>query len=165
MLSVITLIAIPYVQLKLQPRGIQRIPPAILLPMIAAQTSAAGCGVICSSTLISDRPRVPVILISYLEIGAGFAVSIAFTAVVLLEHFNGTNPDQNKSGIALQVLGTAVLRDSFANYNRGTLLTEKAAEPIGYISQFGGLLSWAFSTFWWCFALGLYANSALNLDS
>jgi hypothetical protein len=41
---------------------------------------------------------------------------------------------------ALQVLRQAVQADSFAAYNRGNILTAQAAAPIGFISQFIGLL-------------------------
>ncbi|KAL4893816.1 putative malic acid transport protein [Aspergillus ambiguus] len=165
-LSVTALIAIPYVQLKLQPIGLERIPPAILLPVIAALTSAAGAGVVCVSANISVRLQVPAILVAYLEIGAGFALAIAFSAVVLLDHFSHFHPTPEKvyqdmilcgpfgqGGFALQALGQAVLQGAFAAYDRGDLLTARATDPIGYISQFSGLLSWGFATFWWCFAI------------
>lgn len=165
-LAVIAVIVIPYVQLKLQPPGIEHIPPAILLPVIAALTSAAGGGVICTSSSISPRLQVPAIIISYLEIGTGFALALAFAAIVLLEHFNRTNPVPEKvyqdmiicgpfgqGGFALQILGKAVLQGSFAAYDRGTLLTADSARPIGHISQWAGLMSWGFGTFWWCLAI------------
>ncbi|KAI9035333.1 putative malic acid transport protein [Aspergillus affinis] len=164
-LAIIAVILIPYTQLKLQPPGIEHIPPSILLPVIAALTSAAGGGVICTSANISPRLQVPTIIISYLEVGTGFALALAFTAIVLLEHFNRTYPTPSKvyqdmvlcgpfgqGGFALQGLGTAVLQGSFASYNRGTFLTAEAARPIAYISQWAGLMSWGFGTFWWCFA-------------
>ncbi|KAK1144301.1 hypothetical protein N8T08_005715 [Aspergillus melleus] len=165
-LAILAVILIPYIQLKLQPPDIEHIPPSILLPVIAALTSAAGGGVICTTTTISPRLQVPAIIISYLEIGTGFALALAFTAIVLLEHFNRTYPTPTKvyqdmvlcgpfgqGGFALQVLGTAVLQGSFASYNRGTFLTAEAARPIAYISQWAGLMSWGFGTFWWCFAI------------
>ncbi|KAF9887092.1 hypothetical protein FE257_010586 [Aspergillus nanangensis] len=150
-ISVLAVIAIPYVQLKLQPYGLERLPPAILLPVIAALTAAAGAGVVCTSADISVRLQVPAIIVSYLIIGAGFGLAIAFSSVVLLEHFSRTYPTTDKvyqdmiicgpfgqGGFALQSLGAVVLDGSFAQYDRGTLITAKAAEPIGYISQFFG---------------------------
>ncbi|KAL5362106.1 putative malic acid transport protein [Aspergillus floccosus] len=166
-LSVVALLAIPYVQLKLQPVGIERIPPAILLPVIATLTSAAGGGVVCVSARLSARLQLPALLVSYLEAGAGFALALAFSAVVLLDHYSHDYPAPEKvfqdmilcgpfgqGGFALQVLGEAVRGGAFTGYgSQGVLLSAGAAEPIGFISQFAGLMSWGFASFWWAFAI------------
>jgi sodium-dependent phosphate transporter len=57
-----------------------------------------------------------------------------------------------QGGFALQILGGAVQK-SFPAYARGTLLNAQAAGPIAAVSQFAGVLSWGFATFWWCFAI------------
>lgn len=157
---------IPYVQLKLQPPGISNVPPTILLPFIAALTSAAEGGVICTSDHINPRLQVPVIIVSYLEVGAGLALAAAFDALILYQHFDRSSPKSEsvwqdmivcgpfgQGSFALQGLGQAVLKGSFAAYNRGSFLTSSAAAPIGYVSQFMGLLAWGYGVFWWCFAI------------
>lgn len=164
-LSTLAVIGIPFVQLKVQPSSFERIPPAILLPVIAALTCAAGGGVICTSTALSPRLQVPVIIVAYLLVGAGISLALGFDAVILFQHFSDQQPSPQKvwqdmilcgpfgqGGFALQILGGAVQK-SFPAYARGTLLRAQAAGPIAAVSQFAGLLSWGFATFWWCFAI------------
>lgn len=165
-LAIVACLGIPYHQLKLQPPGISDLPPSILLPFIAALTSAAEGGVLCTSGHIDGRLQVPVIIVSYLEVGAGLALAASFDALIIFQHFDRTPPVPSKvwrymivcgpmgqGSFALQGLGEAVLRGSFATYNRGTFLTAAAAAPIGYVSQFMGLLTWGYGVFWWVFAI------------
>ena len=165
-LAIVACLAIPYVQLKLQPPGISHLPPAILLPFIASLTSAAGGGVLCRFDHISARLQVPVIIISYLQIGAGLSLAAGFDTLILLQHFDRFTPTADivyqdmivcgpfgQGAFALQILGEAVAQGSFASYSRGTFLTSEAAAPIGYTSQFLGLLTWGYGIFWWCFAI------------
>lgn len=165
-LATVACLGIPYVQLKLQPPGMSNLPPSILLSFIAALTSAAAGGVVCTSDHISARLQVPVIIVSYLKVGAGLALAAGFNALILFQHFEGVSPKPGRvwqdmimcgpfgqGSFALQGLGQAVLKGSFAGYNRGTFLTSSAAVPIGYVSQFMGLLTWGYGVFWWCFAI------------
>lgn len=164
-MAVVALLGIPYVQLKLQPPGIQNVPPTILLPYIAALTSGAAGGVVCQYGNISARLQVPVIIVSYLEVGAGFAATISLYSIVFLKHFNRTTPTQElvyqdmilcgpfgQGSFALQSLG-AVSMNSFAGYHRGVFLTAATGTTIAHVSMFGGLLAWGYGTFWWCFAI------------
>lgn len=164
-MAVTVLIGIPYVQLKLQPPGLQNIPPSVLLPYIAALTSAAAGGVVCQYGNLSARLQVPVIIVSYLEIGAGLAAAVSIDGVVFSQHYNRRTPTQEtvcqdmilcgpfgQGSFALQSLGIVVMK-SFGEYNRGTFLTAAAGTPIAYVSMFAGLLSWGYGTFWWCFAI------------
>ncbi|EAW10402.1 putative malic acid transport protein [Aspergillus clavatus NRRL 1] len=173
-LGVVAVIAIPYVQLRLQPSGIEHLPPAVLLPLIAALTSAAGAGTLCAAAPISARLQVPVIIVAYLLIGAGLALALGYDAIILFQHFADAYPCADmvwqdmiicgpwgQSGFALQILGDAV-RKTFPAYGRGTLLTPQAAEPIAALSQFAGVLSWGFGTFWWCFALMSIVHTLLG---
>lgn len=157
---------IPYVQLKLQSPGISKVSPATLLCFIAALTSAAMGGVLCNYGHIGPRLQVPVIIVAYFEIGAGLTLAVVFDALILLQHFDQTHLQQEKvwqemilcgpfgqGSFGLQMLGEAVRQGSFAAYNRGSFLTASAATPIGYTSQFVGLLIWGYGLFWWCFAV------------
>ncbi|KAJ5681983.1 C4-dicarboxylate transporter/malic acid transport protein [Penicillium maclennaniae] len=165
-LAIVACLGIPYVQLKLQPPGISHLPPTILLPFIAALTTAASGGVLCGYDHISPRLQVPVIIISYLQIGAGLSLAAGFDTLILLQHFDRFTPTADnvyqdmivcgpfgQGAFALQILGQAVIQGSFAAYDRGTFLTAAAAAPIGYTSQFLGLLTWGYGIFWWCFAI------------
>lgn len=157
---------IPYVQLKLQPPGLSKVSPATLLCFIAALTSAAMGGALCNYDHIGPRLRVPVIIVAYFEIGAGLTLAVVFDALILIQHFNPTHLQQERvwqemmlcgpfgqGSFALQILGEVVRTGSFAAYNRGSSLTASAAVPIGYASQFMGLLTWGYGLFWWCFAV------------
>lgn len=164
-LATVVIIAIPYTQLRLQAGGLENVSPAILLPVIAALTCAAGGGAICNATPLSPRLQVPLVIVAYLLVGAGLSLGLAYDAVILFQHFSDFYPPVEKvwqdmilcgpfgqGGFALQILGT-VVKKSFAAYGRGTLLTDQAAIPISALSQFAGILAWGFGTFWWCFAI------------
>ncbi|KAL4924254.1 putative malic acid transport protein [Aspergillus undulatus] len=163
--SILGVIAVPYTQLKMQPSGIEHIPPSFLLPVISILTSAAGGGIICDNSSLSARLQVPAIIVSYMELGTGIALAICIDACIIYHHFDQIYPQYDKAyqdmvlcgpfgqaSTALQVLGMAV-QHSFGQYNRGTLLTETAASPIAAVSEFAGLLAWGFGTFWWLFAI------------
>ncbi|KAH1442652.1 hypothetical protein KXV81_001798 [Aspergillus fumigatus] len=183
-LSTLAVIGIPFVQLKVQPSSFERIPPAILLPVIAALTCAAGGGVICTSTALSPRLQVPVIIVAYLLVGAGISLALGFDAVILFQHFSDQQPSPQKvwqdmilcgpfgqGGFALQILGGAVQK-SFPAYARGTLLRAQAAGPIaahfayvGGAAGGGGFKSTTFSLGAWSlvFPWGVYTNCAVQL--
>lgn len=67
---------IPYVHVRVQPPGLEAVAPGVLLPLISALTSAAGGGIICRYGALSDRLQVPVIIVSYLEVGVGYGHAI-----------------------------------------------------------------------------------------
>ncbi|KAL2851684.1 voltage-dependent anion channel [Aspergillus pseudodeflectus] len=163
-LSISAVIGVPYLQLKMQPKGIEHIPPSFLLPVIAILTSAAGGGVIAQNSTLSARLKVPAIIVSYMEVGAGMPLAICIDACIMYHHFDQKYPNRDKvyqdmilcgpfgqASFALQILGLAV-QNSFGEYNRGTLLTAQAASPIATVSEFVGLLAWGFGTFWWFLA-------------
>lgn len=169
-MAVIAVMGIPYVFVKIQPPGVKEVTPCVLLPLIAALTSAAGGGVICRYGALSDRLQVPVIIVSYivsyLEVGLGLALAMASNDVFVTRLFDKSFPPLEqiyqdmilcgpfgRGSFALQVLGQVVSRGSFAGYDRGTFLTAEAAKPIGFASQFAGLLAWGYGTFWWVFAI------------
>lgn len=170
-MALLAVLGIPYVHVRLQPPGIAAVPPAILLPLIAALTSAAGGAVVCHSANpsgTSARLQVPVIIVSYLEIGIGLPLALCFAAVYIARLLGNraSFPSQQEiyqtmilcgpfgqGSFALQMLGAVVQNGSFAKYDRGTFLTAHAAPVVGVVSQFAGLLSWGFGTLWWVFAL------------
>lgn len=173
-MAVLAVFGIPYVQLKYQPPGIQSVSPATLLPYIAALTNAAAGGVVCKYANISAGVQVPVIIVSYLEIGIGLALSFSFDGIFIHQHYNRHSPTAatvyqdmilcgpfGQSSFALQDLGLVVIK-SFPKYGEGTLLTAAAAKPIGYASMFAGLLSWGYGTFWWVFAIASICHTLLG---
>ncbi|KAE8160750.1 voltage-dependent anion channel [Aspergillus tamarii] len=165
-MAVVVVMGIPYVFVKIQPPGVKAVLPGVLLPLISALTSAAGGGVICRYGALGSRLQVPVIIVSYLEVGLGLTLAITLTDIFVTRLFDQSFPAVEEiyqdmilcgpfgqASFALQILGQAVLRDAFADYDRGTFLTAEAAKPIGFASELAGLLVWGYGTFWWCFAI------------
>lgn len=165
-IAVVASLGIPYVYVKVQPPGVANITPVILLPLIATLTSAAGAGVICNFGSLGDQLQVPVIIVSYLEVGLGLPLALSLTNIFLTRLFDKSFSDVQlvyqdmilcgpfgQGSFALVTLGQAVLKGSLAGYDRGMFLTAKAAAPVGYGSQFLRLLAWDYGTFGWCFAI------------
>jgi tellurite resistance protein TehA-like permease len=157
---------IPYVHVKIQPPGIKSLTPTAFLPLIAALTSAAGGGVICVYGAISARIQVPIIIISYLEIGTALPLAMCMVDVFQSRLFNKDFPGIDhvyedmilwgpfgQGSFALLILGQAVQGGAFAEYHRGTFLTADIAPALSAASQLAGLLTWGYATFWWFFAV------------
>ncbi|EYE95214.1 putative malic acid transport protein [Aspergillus ruber CBS 135680] len=165
-LVLVAVMVIPYVFVKVQPPGVKAILPCVLLPLISALTSAAGGGVLCVYGQISPRLQVPIIIVSYLEIGLALPMALGLSEIFATRLFDRSFPKLEQiyqdmilcgpfgqGSFAFQVLGQAVLKGAFAEYNRGTFLTAQATQPVAFASHFAGLLSWGYGTFWWCFAI------------
>ncbi|KAJ5276344.1 hypothetical protein N7524_002497 [Penicillium chrysogenum] len=165
-MAIVACMVIPFIHLKMQQSGTRHMQADMLMPFLAALTSAAGGGVICRLARISPRLQVPGIIISYLEVGAGLALVAAFETIILYQYFGrpSQSPDTvyqdmimcgpcGQASVALQALGEAVQAGSFAAYDRGQLLTAEAAGPFAFISHFTGLLVWGYGVFWWFFAI------------
>lgn len=165
-MAVLAVIVIPYVYMKYQSPGIKAVTPVVLLPLIAALTSAAGGGTICRYGELSDQLQVPVIIVSFLEVGLGMPLAMALDDVFVARLFDKSFPTVQQiyqdmilcgpfgqGSFALQILGQVVQRGAFAGYNQGTFLTKQAGQVVGIASQFAGLLAWGYGTFWWCFAI------------
>lgn len=165
-MAIVACLVVPFIHLKMQQSGARHMQADMLLPFLAVLTSAAGGGVICRLARISPRLQVPAIIVSYLEIGAGLALVAAFHTIILYQYLG--HPFQpadmvyqdmimcgpcGQASVALQALGEAVQAGSFAAYDRGQLLTAKAAGPFAFISHFTGLLVWGYGVFWWFFAI------------
>ncbi|KAK2767763.1 hypothetical protein FQN54_003922 [Arachnomyces sp. PD_36] len=167
-LSILACIAIPYINFKHQPPTIPHMTPALLLPFLAAITSAAAGGTLAIHGSLSPRLQVPMILVSYLQLGFGFPIALIFDGIFLnrLLHANAfptigivyqtmilVGP-WGQGSFALQILGQAVGKGSFAAYGsgRGTILTAEATIPISIASQFFGFISWGYDAFWCAFA-------------
>lgn len=175
-MAIICNIVIPYVFVQHQPPGIDGLSPATNLPLIAALTAAAGGGVICRYGGLTDREQVPVIILSYILIGMAFPLALAFSTVFLARLFNGNSPlgvkiyqdmilcgPWGQGSFAMQILGTCVMRGSFAGYSKGIFLTNDAAKSVGYASIFAGLIAWGQGTFWWAFSIVRILHSGFDI--
>jgi tellurite resistance protein TehA-like permease len=165
-ISVLACVIIPYINFKHQPPNIPNMTPALLLPFLSALTSAACGGVLAVHGSLSPRLQVPMIIFSYLELGFGYPLALIFDGIFLnrLLHTNAFPSIDiiyqlmilvgpwGQGSFALQILGQAVRKGSFAAYSRGTLLTAEAAPAFSIASQFAGLISWGYASFWCGFA-------------
>ncbi|KAB5578308.1 malic acid transporter [Coniochaeta sp. 2T2.1] len=163
-MALAVVVVVPFIYIRLYPGGVPHLTPGSQLPMIAALTAAAGGGTICQGAQISPQLQIPVIVVSYMLVGLG--LPLAFVLDVLFWGRLLSLPDRQhtfqdmilcgpwgQGSFALQILGSVVLKGSFASYDRGMFLTSQAAGPVGYVSMLGGLLSWGMGTFWWIFAI------------
>ena len=161
----IACVGIPYIFVSSAASGIHGVTPAILLPLIAALTLAAGGGVVCRYGELGADLQVPVIVLSYLFVGLGLLLSLPFDAVYLVRLFDRAYPKDKmvyqmmlfcgppgQGSFALQTLGSAVQRGAFAAYDTSTFLGPTGAPIVAITSQFMGILYWGYGTFWWAFA-------------
>lgn len=165
-MALVTVVAVPFVYIRLYPNGIPHLSPASQLPMIAALTVSAGGGTISKSARISPELQIPVLIVSYLFLGIGLPLAFALDVLFWARLLDRSLPDKQRTfqdmilcgpwgqaSFALQGLGGAVLAGSFASYSSGVFLTAEAAIPVGHASIFAGLLCWGTGTFWWLFAI------------
>jgi tellurite resistance protein TehA-like permease len=165
-MALVACIGMPYVFVKYAPPGVDALSPTTQLPLIAALTAAAGGGVICQYGQLSTQEQIPVIIISYLFVGMAFPLSLGFDTLFLTRLFDKNSPSGMKiyqemivcgpwgqGSFALQGLGQAVLKGSFAAYSKGIFITSQASTTVGYASIFAGLVAWGHGTFWWAFAI------------
>ncbi|KAK1979245.1 voltage-dependent anion channel [Colletotrichum cereale] len=165
-LAAANVIILPFIFVKVYPSGVPHISPATQLPLIAALTAAAGGGTICSSAMLSSDQQIPVIIVSYLLIGMGLPLAFTLDVLFWARLLGNYQPPKQKafqemilcgpwgqSSFALQMLGQAVVKGSFAQYASGIFLTADASGPVGYTSIFLGLTAWGLGTFWWLFAI------------
>ncbi|GJC84348.1 sulfite efflux pump SSU1 [Colletotrichum liriopes] len=165
-LAAVIVIILPFVLIKVYPSGVPHISPATQLPLIAALTAAAGGGTICNSAMLSSDQQVPVIIVSYILIGMALPLAFALDVLFWARLLGNYHPPKQKafqdmilcgpwgqSSFALQMLGQAVVKGSFAQYASGIFLSADASGPVGYTSIFAGLTAWGLGTFWWFFAI------------
>ncbi|WQF87698.1 Putative transporter protein SLAC1/Mae1/ Ssu1/TehA [Colletotrichum destructivum] len=165
-LAALVALVLPFLFIKVYPSGVPHISPATQMPVIAALTAAGGGGTICASAALTSAQQVPVIVVSYLLIGAGLPLVFALDVLFWARLLGNDQPPRQKtfqdmilcgpwgqSSFALQMLGRAVVGGSFAGYASGVFLAADAAGPVGYTSIFAGLTAWGLATFWWFFAI------------
>ncbi|KAL5333703.1 voltage-dependent anion channel [Aspergillus crustosus] len=96
-LLIISVVGVPHLQLRMQPTGIEHIPPLFLLPAISIITSAAAGGILCGNSQLSAHLRVPMVIVSYMELGAGIPLAICVDACILYHHHDGEYPQYDKA--------------------------------------------------------------------
>ncbi|MCJ1476014.1 hypothetical protein MMC13_004678 [Lambiella insularis] len=166
---------LPYLFASIQAKGLYTATPATLLPLIAALTAAAGGGVICRYGALTDEEQVSVIIVSYLLVGIGLPLSLAFDAVFISRLLSKDQPKGQETfqlfvlcgplgqgSFAMLILGEVILRGSFAGYDAGEFITADAAKSMAYSSMLSGLVAWGFGTFWWGFAIVGFIHDTFN---
>ena len=146
----------------------RKLPPTIVIPAVGVSTAATTGGLIASyADKISARLAVPIIIVSFLLVGIGMFMSIflytylfhallidgwpAADKIASLWAFIGP---MGQSAAAIQILGSsASTYGRFANYNKGTFLTESAAAPLSVACIFVALLLTGMGCIWALMAL------------
>ncbi|KUJ22148.1 uncharacterized protein LY89DRAFT_608925 [Mollisia scopiformis] len=123
----------------------RKLPLTIVIPAVGVATVATTGGLIVSfADDISARLAVPIIIVSFMIVGIGLFMSIFLYTYLLHSLFvDGWPPAENIASVwvflgpmgqpaaAIQLLSSAANKyGRFAGYNRGTFLTESAAEPL-----------------------------------
>jgi len=95
-LALTAVVGIPYVFTRLESPGTDSVPPAVMLPVIAALTIAAGGGVVCRYGALSPALQVPVIIISYMFVGIGLPLAVMFGSIFFTRIFDQSFPIKQK---------------------------------------------------------------------
>ncbi|KAH8879927.1 hypothetical protein GQ53DRAFT_20326 [Thozetella sp. PMI_491] len=158
---------IPIAFAKIQPPGLAGVSPAMLLPLIAAITFAAGGGTLAGSLHVSVDHVMPMLVVSYLFLGLAMPLTIAITTAYLLRLFERHQPSKQnifsemmlcgpwgQGSYALQALGQALMENQAAieQSSAGLLWSAQATGPIAIGSMFFGLVFWGQGLFWWFLA-------------
>lgn len=99
-MAITSVVGIPYVFTRLEPPGTDSVPPAVMLPVIAALTIAAGGGVVCRYGALSPALQVPVIIISYMFVGIGLPLAVMFGSIFFTRIFDKSFPIKQKVRLA-----------------------------------------------------------------
>ncbi|OKL56090.1 hypothetical protein UA08_08779 [Talaromyces atroroseus] len=180
-MAVVSLHLITYVHVKVQPPGVTDMSPQMLLPLIAALTSAAAGGTLCVYGALSPALQGPILVVAYLEIGAALPLAICMVGIFQSRLINRGFPSIEhvcedmilcgpfgQGSFALLIAGRAIQNNvSSANvsqYNLGDFLTAQSAGALGTASEFAGLLVWGCATFWWVYGvIGIVHTLAVQM--
>lgn len=155
-----------YVFVGMEACSVDLVPVAIRLPPIATLTVAAGGGVICLHGQLAPDLQVPVVIVSYLCLGAGLLLSLMCDAAFLVRLFDQSWPKgwkiysimiacgpYGQGSFAFQILGNVVKRGAFAGTEATKFIDPSAEHIVDVCSTLIGILLWGYGTFWWAFAV------------
>lgn len=142
---------------------------------VGTTTDALVGGIVASQSVeISARLAVPVIIVSYFLLGIGlFAALLIFAAYTVRLIDSGLPPGEQyptlfilvgptgQSASAALFLGSAA-RMHFANYGKGTLLSEMGGSAFASIGVFFALLLVGLAVFFLLFALSAVVDGAIK---
>ncbi len=173
-------VGIPYVYFCREPPGVEKIPPSIVLPANAAITASATCGVVCYAGKLTAGEQVPMIMVGYILLGLGLNFAVLTTGIYVVRLLDGGFPQRpqvllnfilvgplGQAAYAAQILGMATSSPgnrSFADYNRGTFITESAGQTISVVSILSGLVLWGYGAFWLLFSLATTVHLGFFTD-
>lgn len=102
-------------------------------------------------------------------------LSVAIDAVFIARVFDKSFPLKQRvyqlmilcgplgqGSFAMQILGQCVQRGAFAAYNTSSFLSAQGASTIATSSEFLGLITWGYGTFWWAFACVAIAHYMIS---
>ena len=168
-ITFVACVGLPYMYFWCIAPGIDGMPPTVLLPAIAAITTAATCGVVTSAAELSPRAQVPMIIVGYVLLGLGLPFALSLIAIFIARLLNGAWPPRSKAALqyiivgplgqasyAFQILGTSAASPgsgSFGAYNKGHFITENDGKIVEAVSILVGLVLWGYGAFWLLFSL------------
>lgn len=173
-LAFVACIGIPYVYLWVLCPGIDGIPPAVLLPTVAAITAASTCGVVSSAGQLSSRFQVPMIIVGYILIGLGLPFALSLIVIYIARLLNGQWPPRAKvpltyvivgplgqAAYAFQILGTSAGVGAFGTYNKGRFITDNSGKIVEAVSILAAVVLWGYGAFWILFCLAETVHQGL----
>jgi tellurite resistance protein TehA-like permease len=161
---------IPYLVLGVQFPTLKQVSPAMLLPMVAGITIAAGGATLASSDGLSVDQRLPIAMVSYLFLGAAVPLSLSLSSVYIVSLLGMKQRTREQAyremilcgpwgqgSYALQALG------QFLRHNQSTIskyfisspdaLSGEVIGALGSASTLLGFVFWGQGFFWWLFAV------------
>ena len=147
------------------PDAVKDIEPTFLLTGIAALTNAAGGGLLANKAVLSVDQKVPMIVVSYFQIGFGLALALLFTCLVFIRLYQFGGPPNPKipsvfvtigpwgqASFAFFQLGQAVSA-TWPGYGSGRIYTEAVASAIGASSLLIGIILYGVGFLFFIFAV------------
>lgn len=176
-LSALGMVAVPYFLARQKLTASGPLPPPVLLPAVAAITSAALSGVVVTHGLLGPRLQVPAIIVGYLLLGIGIPYGLAYSAIFMQQVFAGTTRitratapqvflvvgPLGQGAFALQMLGTAAEK-AFRQYNKGVFLVPQAGLIVGAVSILCAIALVGYGMFWIAVAVVGVVDSTFAQD-
>lgn len=156
-----------------------RLSTMVILPAVSVSTAAVEGAAIAAFTYnLDDRLGVPVIIVSFMLVGTGILFGLMLSTYLFHRLLaDGWPPPAmtasvfifigpcGQSAAALQLLGSAANKyHFFARYNRGTLFTAEAAEPLQIACILVALLLTGLGIIWLMFSVAAMIERAVQKE-
>ncbi|OCF37564.1 hypothetical protein I316_00690 [Kwoniella heveanensis BCC8398] len=142
---------------------ISNLTPTLIYPVTGLVATASAGSVLVEYTPLSVRLAMPVVIVAYLLVGAGFLLAILTLAAFFLRLLHNQTPEPKKVGTQLiplapfsniaysfDALGNLAgpKRHIFQTYAKGTVVDPIFGQALYATGFLIGLSIWGFTTFW-----------------